>query len=1020
MAFSQVAALAIAVTLTSCTKKHESASIKLVMPHSISTYAAPTGQNLDQQTGLKFASPKSQKTVSTRSNSEIPQWNTSLNPTAGLQINCFAVFVGGPNLSGNSCDLTDAGVARKIDFGPHIGFVPSGATVRVDVPAGPDRVFHIVGLRSATAAACSNFQNTQIDETNLSEPFLIASQRADIPAGESTLNVVASLNLNRKISTCSFVNSGGGGGGDDGGGGGGGTTISFGNSRDGDLTSVSGAHYLFQNFVAVGTPSPGLTHTPKMGGIASTKILGADRRVTAIATAGAEAGRLVTVAVPFTSEVFEVGDEVIWHVSSGKSNPGAPDDPVAGACGGGLYLGRYGFATVEATPTTTQLLLSTSIADDPALIRNSMLTAATNNMPGFCRIAITRVSNFDDIQIASGSTLYIYPKEFDQEQGTGGTLVLRAKRLAIDGTFNLIANGTGYRGGLPAYAGGSVFGFGGYGATLSSGSGGGVSLGAVGGAGGAGAGEGGLESTLSGRPQGGLPLTHGQSDLFTSISSGNLHSCGLTASGKIKCFGDGQSHQLGMGASVLSVFTTPHQIESEEVYSNVVSGFRHSCAIRSSNSQAYCWGQGTSGQIGNNALINTGVPLMTSGSNTFSMLSSSHGSFTCGIALITGTGYCWGLGTSGQLGNGLATTSAVPVAVSGGHSFKKISAGEFHACGISSTNQIYCWGDNVFGRIGDATTVQRNAPVLVDGGTTYKDVAAGGSHTCGITSTDDLKCWGAGSFGQLGTGSSPTEQVSPVSVAAGGSKYKSITAGLTHTCAITTTDDLQCWGKNSSGQLGDLSFANRNLPTPISATVKFKQVSAGGNHTCGVSLNNEASYCWGNSELGQLGNGSFNNQWEPVKVRDQLYPFPITEQKMFKGGGGGAGSTDQNGGNGGGVVLVFAKEISGTGSMTVSATGGVGSGFDFGSGGGGGGTIGLATRAMSLPSVSLFAKGGAGATGFSSGGGGGGAIEVRRCASQSTISPAMSAIGGFGTGTSLGGAYGVLKLENLEPLCSLD
>ncbi|MDZ4085019.1 MAG: hypothetical protein U1E10_18905 [Bdellovibrionales bacterium] len=1003
------AAVAMSATLISCTKKQESASIKLVMPQSISTYSSTS----DSKASSKATDKSLQKTVSATSNHEAPEWNTSLNPTAGSQINCFAVFVGGPNLTGNSCDVTDSGVARKIDFGPHIGFVPSGATVRVDVPAGPDRVFHIVGLRSATAAACSNFQNTEIDESNLSEPFLIASQRADIPAGESSLTIVASLNVNKKISTCSFVQGGGSGGG------GGGTTISFGTQRDGSLSTTSGTHYLDQHVDALGLSSPGLTHTPRSGGVATTKIFGADRRVVSVATSGATAGRLLTLSSAYSSDEFEIGDEVIWHVSGGRANPGPPDDPVAGACGGGLYLGRYGFATIEAAPAGNQLLLSSSIANDPSLIRNDLLAATTANTPGFCRIAITRVSNFDEIQIAAATSLNLYTRTFDQEQGTGGTMVLRAKRLAINGGLNIYSSSRGYVGGLANVAGGGLFGFGGFHLPSGNGNGGGASS-SVGGAGGAGAGEGGGENTTVSSPRGGQPLTHGQSDLFSSISGGDLHSCGITTGGKVKCFGDGQTLQLGMGASLQSVFSTPHGIESTDVFSSVVSGSRHTCAIRSSDRFVFCWGLGSGGQLGHNAVTNSGVPISVFANRAYSQISASpSGNFNCAIASSNSAAYCWGQGNDGQLGNANTANRLLPTAVSGGLLFKKISAGQSHACGITTTDQLYCWGNNFSGRLGDGTTSSTTVPIQIDSGVLYKDIAAGTSHTCGITALDDIKCWGEGSFGQLGTGSYPSQQLLPALASAGGTKFKAVTAGTAFTCALSMADDAYCWGQNSTGQLGNSTFTSTAVPTLTTGAIKFKQISTGTSHTCAVALNNTATYCWGNSERGQLGFGSYNNHSTPTKVRDQLYPLPITEQKAYAGGGGGA-SFDQAGGNGGGIILVYAKEVSGTGGLSIEANGQSGAAMTLGSGGGGGGTIGFAARSITLPAVLISANGGSGAAGYSSGGGGGGAVEVLGCFAQSSTTPITSTVGGPGTGVSLRGAYGISKIENLEPLCSLD
>jgi hypothetical protein len=351
--------------------------------------------------------------------------------------------------------------------------------------------------------------------------------------------------------------------------------------------------------------------------------------------------------------------------------------------------------------------------------------------------------------------------------------------------------------------------------------------------------------------------------------------------------------------------------------------------------------------------------------------------------------------------------------------FKKISAGQAHACGVTTGDKVYCWGNNGSGRLGNNLQTSTTVPILIDDEVTYKDIAAGGSHTCGITSSDDVKCWGSGYFGQLGTGSYPTFIPIPT-LAAGGLKFKSITAGLNHTCALTLADDLYCWGYNIDGQLGTSDFTSQNAPTQVSGVTKYRQISAGAAHTCAITLNGQESQCWGNNQHGQLGTGGFIKQSSPQKIRDQSYPMPITEQKMFMGGGGGGG--DQSGGAGGGIILIFAKEIFGSGTISINTSGNNGMGSTLGGGGGGGGTIGIASRRIQVSSLILSAIGGSGTTSLSSGGGGGGggAIEVRRCNAQSTSTPGVNVNGGAGTGTAFSGAYGIKKLENLESLCNLD
>ena len=117
--------------------------------------------------------------------------------------------------------------------------------------------------------------------------------------------------------------------------------------------------------------------------------------------------------------------------------------------------------------------------------------------------------------------------------------------------------------------------------------------------------------------------------------------------------------------------------------------------------------------------------------------------------------FCWGDGASGQLGNntyGAGVKSSTPVAVMGG-SFVSVTAGYVHSCGLTSTGAAYCWGENVNGALGDGTAIARKTPVAA-GYLTYSKISAGASHTCGIDLSDNknIYCWGANTWGQVGMG----------------------------------------------------------------------------------------------------------------------------------------------------------------------------------------------------------------------------------------------------------------------------
>ncbi|MBK9926400.1 MAG: DUF11 domain-containing protein [Anaerolineales bacterium] len=260
----------------------------------------------------------------------------------------------------------------------------------------------------------------------------------------------------------------------------------------------------------------------------------------------------------------------------------------------------------------------------------------------------------------------------------------------------------------------------------------------------------------------------------------------------------------------------------------------------------------------------TGNMLATTG---FTALSS--GIFhDCGFTASTGV-RCWGANDQGQLGDGTTTDHlTAPVNVSGLTSgVSSISAGYEYTCALTQQGGVKCWGDNTAGQLGDGTTTDRATPVNVSGLTSgIAAISAGYQHTCALTTTGAVKCWGSNSNGQLGDGTT-TNRTSPVTVSGLGSGVVAISAGGEHTCALLATGGVKCWGNDAQGQVGDGALSNaRTTPLDVSGlTSGVKKVSAGWSHTCAL-LTSGGVKCWGNNYNGQLGNGSNGNQNTPVDV----------------------------------------------------------------------------------------------------------------------------------------------------------
>ena len=151
--------------------------------------------------------------------------------------------------------------------------------------------------------------------------------------------------------------------------------------------------------------------------------------------------------------------------------------------------------------------------------------------------------------------------------------------------------------------------------------------------------------------------------------------------------------------------------------------------------------------------------------------------------------------------------------------------------------------------------------------------------TCALTADGKLHCWGENRFGEFGNG---TSAPSAVPVAAGGELSFDWIAGSMGTpqmCGVTSEGDAYCWGYNTSGELGDGTTVNRNLPVRVIADLDFRAL-ASSYHTCGITTEGTA-YCWGSGLGGQLGTGDGASTSVPARVQTEALYSTITNGMQF-------------------------------------------------------------------------------------------------------------------------------------------
>lgn len=362
------------------------------------------------------------------------------------------------------------------------------------------------------------------------------------------------------------------------------------------------------------------------------------------------------------------------------------------------------------------------------------------------------------------------------------------------------------------------------------------------------------------------PVPVGVSGLASGVAAvalGNNYSCALTDAGAVLCWGGNDYVNGGVGASSVPVPIggLGSGVAAISAYSNVA------CALLDGG-DVHCWGNNYAGQLGTPPDLGSPTPAAVAGLPANIVSLSVGESHVCAGPEAGGV-WCWGENLYGQLGNGTNADSYVPVPVSGlGARVDSLAAGLGHTCAATVQGALFCWGYGPDGQIGNGSAMQQLLPVGVDGASAgVASIAAGEHHSCAAVNGSAL-CWGDNGFGQLGVGYGTTVAVTPQPVSGLSSGVSRITAGASHTCALTAGGAVSCWGDNGFGQVGDAFPPLSPVYTPFalpSLASGVVDLSAGSSHSCAALANGEAR-CWGANDAAQLGDGTTTNRSTPVAV----------------------------------------------------------------------------------------------------------------------------------------------------------
>jgi alpha-tubulin suppressor-like RCC1 family protein len=348
----------------------------------------------------------------------------------------------------------------------------------------------------------------------------------------------------------------------------------------------------------------------------------------------------------------------------------------------------------------------------------------------------------------------------------------------------------------------------------------------------------------------------------THVSAGRGHTCAVT-NGQVLCWGDNSSGQLGINNRQSSTF--PRQIfrALPGGASSVVTGEAHTCAV--ANGRVHCWGSNRNGQVyGYNENVNSTFPgeITAVGANIVTIAAGYR--HNCAVTNSGGL-KCWGDNTFGQLGTGNTTNGQVFDTFPANSGVSNVAAGEHHTCAIVNGG-VQCWGRNSYGQLGNATFTDSLLPVsAIPANSGVTAITASALNTCAVVN-GGLQCWGDSlvPLGPIGANASSQWIKLPTTIYPANSGVSSISSGEGHICAIVN-GRVQCWGNNSSGQLGNIHVPRSLSPvTAIASSASVKSPAAGNNHTCAVI--NSSVQCWGASRYGQLGNSAVSQSLTPMVV----------------------------------------------------------------------------------------------------------------------------------------------------------
>jgi len=331
--------------------------------------------------------------------------------------------------------------------------------------------------------------------------------------------------------------------------------------------------------------------------------------------------------------------------------------------------------------------------------------------------------------------------------------------------------------------------------------------------------------------------------------SAKSHFCGVAVDGTLRCSGSDSFGQLGNGEPRLEN-AAPVQVGARSDWKSVVVGAKHSCALNQSG-EVWCWGADDSDQLGIGRKRTTDAPVLV-GEEWDSVSPGTRG--TCGIK--AGHIWCWGevgpverqMPLDMPLPNAAPVATAPPKLINGLPRDTQVIAEQVSVQG-GETCALTLGQVSCFG--GFLNPTYDSLPL--------RQLVVNYNHACGIGVDGALFCWGGNSSGELGNGTN-TDIEMPERI--GLDVWKDISTASYHTCGITQNNGLYCWG-SGYGSIGLEPQVARYVPEAVAPGQAYTQVSVGDYASCAITTEG-ALYCWGSGPA--TGTGQFAGTPLPLRI----------------------------------------------------------------------------------------------------------------------------------------------------------